>query len=71
MNGKTINAANVSSIFEIPNKCVLNCVININTLKCSTELRERIARINRENKTKKQQKKITEIENKHLPKLEE
>lgn len=35
------------------------------------ELRERIARINRENKTKVQQKKIREIANKHLPKLEE
>jgi len=37
----------------------------------SDELRERIAQINRENKDKKQQKQIREIENKLLPKLEE
>ena len=35
------------------------------------ELRQRIAQINRDNATKKQQKQIAEIENKHLPKLEE
>ena len=37
----------------------------------SKELRERIARINRENKSTAQQKQIGEIENEHMPKLEE
>ncbi len=37
----------------------------------SEELRQRIAQINRENKSKKQQKQINELQNKHLPKLEE
>lgn len=37
----------------------------------SKELRERIASINRENRTKEEQKQIKQLEEKHLPKLEE
>jgi transposase len=37
----------------------------------SERLRHRIAQINRENKNKKQQKQIKDIENKYIPKLEE
>jgi len=37
----------------------------------SDELRDRIAHINRENKSKSQQKQIAELENKLIPKLEE
>ncbi len=37
----------------------------------SKELKKRIAAINKENKTKKELKQITDLQNKHLPKLEE
>jgi len=37
----------------------------------SKELRERIRQINKENRTKEEQKQIKDLENKHLPKLEE
>ena len=37
----------------------------------SKELKQRIAAINKENKTKKELKQITDLQNKHLPKLEE
>ncbi|KAA6310609.1 hypothetical protein EZS27_038117, partial [termite gut metagenome] len=35
------------------------------------ELKKRIAQINRENRSKEEQKAIKTVENKHLPKLQE